>query len=212
MLENLLKEYLADDSKVSEFLEKMKKNKIFLSKEENIDTRYTKMKGEYEAEKAEYAKALKLIETLKTQIQGQDALQTQIANYEQEISDLKANNEQLTRENNLKVALLSGKAKAEDIDYLLFKLSKDENAVEYGENGEVSNVNEIIDNLKKAYPSHFENGAKKVVEKIDLPNDGDKDVKITKEQFDKMNYNQKNELFHKNEELFNKLANGEEGE
>jgi hypothetical protein len=212
MLEKLLKEYLADDSKVSEFLEKMKKSKIFLSKEENIDTRYTKMKGEYEAEKAEYAKALKLIETLKAQTQGQDALQTQIANYEQEISDLKANNKQLTRENNLKVALLSGKAKAEDIDYLLFKLSKDENAVKYGENGEVSNVNEIIDNLKKAYPSHFENGAKKVVEKIDLPNDGDKDVKITKEQFDKMNYNQKNELFHKNEELFNKLANGEEGE
>lgn len=212
MLEKLLKEYLADDSKVSEFLEKMKESKIFLSKEENIDTRYTKMKGEYESEKAEYAKALKLIETLKAQTQGQDALQTQIANYEQEISDLKANNEQLTRENNLKVALLSGKAKAEDIDYLLFKLSKDENTVKYGENGEVSNVNEIIDNLKKAYPSHFENGAKKVVEKIDLPNDGDKDVKITKEQFDKMNYNQKNELFHKNEELFNKLANGEEGE
>lgn len=149
MLEKLLKEYLADDSKVSEFLEKMKESKIFLSKEENIDTRYTKMKGEYEAEKAEYAKALKLIETLKAQTQGQDALQTQITNYEQEISDLKANNEQLTRENNLKVALLSGKAKAEDIDYLLFKLSKDENAVKYGENGEVSNVNEIIDNLKK---------------------------------------------------------------
>ena len=143
MLEKLLKEYLADDSKVSEFLEKMKESKIFLSKEENIDTRYTKMKGEYEAEKAEYAKALKLIETLKAQTQGQDALQTQITNYEQEISDLKANNEQLTRENNLKVALLSGKAKAEDIDYLLFKLSKDENAVKYGENGEVSNVNEI---------------------------------------------------------------------
>ena len=212
MLEKLLKEYLADDSKVSEFLAKMKESKIFLSKEENIDTRYTKMKGEYEAEKAEYAKALKLIETLKAQTQGQDALQTQITNYEQEISDLKANNEQLTRENNLKVALLSGKAKAKDIDYLLFKLSKDENAVKYGENGEVSNVNEIIDNLKKAYPSHFENGAKKVVEKIDLPNDGDKDLKITKEQFDKMNYNQKNELFHKNEELFNKLANGEERE
>lgn len=212
MLEKLLKEYLVDDSKVSEFLEKMKESKIFLSKEENIDTRYTKMKGEYEAEKAEYAKALKLIDTLKAQTQGQDALQTQIANYEQEISDLKANNKQLTRENNLKVALLSGKAKAEDIDYLLFKLSKDENAVKYGENGEVSNVNEIIDNLKKAYPSHFESGAKRVVDKIDLPNDGDKDVKITKEQFDKMNYNQKNELFHKNEELFNKLANGEEGE
>lgn len=212
MLEKLLKEYLADDSKVSEFLEKMKESKIFLSKEENIDTRYTKMKGEYEAEKAEYAKALKLIETLKAQTQGQDALQTQIANYEQEISDLKANNERLTRESNLKVALLSGKAKAEDIDYLLFKLSKDENAVKYGENGEVSNVNEIIDNLKKAYPSHFENGAKKIVEKIDLPNDGDKDVKITKEQFDKMNYNQKNELFQKNKELFEKLANGEEGE
>ena len=212
MLEELLKEYLADDSKVSEFLEKMKESKIFLSKEENIDTRYTKMKGEYEAEKAEYAKALKLIETLKAQTQGQDALQTQITNYEQEISDLKANNEQLKRENNLKVALLSGKAKAEDIDYLLFKLSKDENAVKYGENGEVSNVNEIIDNLKKACPSHFENGAKKVVEKIDLPSDGDKDVKITKEQFDKMNYNQKNELFQKDKELFEKLANGEEGE
>ena len=40
MLEDLLKEYLADDSKVSEFMEKMKASKIFTTKEENIDTRY----------------------------------------------------------------------------------------------------------------------------------------------------------------------------
>ncbi len=211
MLEDLLKEYLADDSKVSEFMEKMKASKIFTTKEENIDTRYSKMKGDYEAEKAEHQKAMELINTLKAQTKGQEVLQAKINEYENEISSLKANNAQLTRENNLKVALLSGKAKADDIDYLLFKLSKDENSVKYGENGEITNTNEIIEGLKKAYPSHFECGAKKVVEKIELPNDDKKD-RVTKEQFDKMNYNQKNELFHKNEELFNKLANGEEGE
>lgn len=212
MLEKLLKEYLADDSKVSEFLAKMKEQKIYLSKEENMDTRYSKMKNDFESEKAEHAKAIELINTLKEQSKGQEALQSKISTYESQIAKLKESNAQLTRENNLKVALLSGKAKSEDIDYLLFKLSKDENAVKYDENGEVANRKEIIDSLKKSYPSHFENGAQKVVEKVDLPKDGGQKQKITKEQFDKMSYNDKNELYKTNKELFEQLANGTEGE
>ena len=82
MLEDLLKEYLADDSKVSEFMEKMKASKIFTTKEENIDTRYSKLKGDYDAEKAEHQKAMELINTLKAQTKGQEVLQAKINEYE----------------------------------------------------------------------------------------------------------------------------------
>ena len=43
MLKNLLKKYLNDDAKVDEFLNDMKSNKIYLSNEENIDRRYSKI-------------------------------------------------------------------------------------------------------------------------------------------------------------------------
>lgn len=49
MLQELLKEYLGEDVKVTEFLNKMKEKKIYTSNEENIDTRYSKLKGDFEA-------------------------------------------------------------------------------------------------------------------------------------------------------------------
>lgn len=209
MLKELLKTYLLEDDKVSQFMNDMKAKKIFTASEENLDKRYSKLKSEMESKTQEHQEALNLIEQLKQTNAGNEMLQSKITEYETTISSLKAKNQELARENSLKVALLSSKAKSDDIDYLMFKLAQDENALKVNENGEVTNVEEVINSLKTNYPSHFEVGAKKKVDVSKLEQNTEKKETISKEQFDKMGYNQKVELYNTNKELYDQLKKGE---
>lgn len=209
MLKELLKKYLVEDGKVNSFLDEMKASKIFTASEENLDTRYNQLKGKMSAKEQEHQEALNLIEQMKQASAGQDALQSKITEYETTIASLQAKNTQLARENSLKVALLSNKAKGDDIDYLMFKLSQDENALKVDEEGAITNIDEVINGLKTNYPTHFEAGAKKKVEVTSLPSGDDKKETITKEQFNAMSYNQRNELYNSNKALYQELSKGE---
>lgn len=210
MFKDLLKKYINDETQIDAFLNDMKSNKIYLSAEENIDKRYGKLKNDYTAKETELANALAQVEQFKHANADVTAVQNQLAQLQADNAKLQADNKQLKQENALKVTLLSGKAKADDIDYLLFKLSKDENAVKYNDDGEITNEKEILDSLKKTYPSHFEGGASKVVDVKNLPDDDNENPTITKERFDKMGYAEKNKLFNENKELYDKLNKGEE--
>lgn len=209
MLKKLLKQYLGEDEKVTQFMNDMKSNKIYLSREENIDTRYSKLQNDLNTKTSEHQKALDLIEELKATNEGNETLQGQIAQYKAKIQELEAKNKEIARDNAIKIALLSNKAKAEDIDYLMYKLSKDEETLKFDENGELTNMAELIDSMKVNYSNHFEVGAKKKVDVQKLPKDDGNDETVTKEQFDKMGYQEKNKLFHENKELFDKLSKGE---
>lgn len=210
MLKDLLKKYLNDDDKVIQFLDEMKASKIYTSNEENIDRRYAKLQGDYTTKETELADALKQIETFKQANADVTAVNAKLAEAQNEIARLNGVNKQLAQENELKVTLLSSKAKADDIDYLLFKLSKDENAVKYDDNGKITNGKEIVESLKKTYPSHFEDGSKRQVDVKQLPDDDNNSPTITKERFDKMGYHEKNKLYNENKELYDKLNKGEE--
>lgn len=207
MLKELLTKYLADDAKVTEFLEEMKANKIFTAGEENLDKRYSKLKGEFDAKDAEYQQAQALIEELKQTNSNNEGLQSKITEYETTIATLKAENAKLEQENNLKVALLANKAKPEDIDYLMFKISTGDTEVKVDDKGEITNLKDLVDGLKKNYPTHFETEAKKKIEVNTLPEDKDEPDTITKEQFEKMSYAERNKLYHENKELYDKLYN-----
>lgn len=209
MLKELLKKHLVDDAKVAQFLEEMKASNVYLSREENIDTRYAKLQKEMSAKNAEHQQALELIEQLKATNQGNEALQQKVSQYEATIADLQAKNKEMARDSAIKMALLNSKAKADDIDYLMFKLSKDEEALKVNEEGEITNLNELVEGMKTSYPSHFELGAKKKVDVQSLPSENTKTNAITKEQFDKMGYQAKNKLFHENKELYDELSKGE---
>lgn len=207
MLKELLTKYLADDAKVTEFLDEMKANKIFTVGEENLDKRYSKLKGEFDAKDAEYKQAQALIEELKQTNSNNEGLQSKITEYETTIATLKAENAKLEQENNLKVALLANKAKPEDIDYLMFKISTGDSEVKVDDKGEITNLKDLVDGLKKNYPTHFETEAKKKIEVNKLPEDKDEPDTITKEQFEKMGYAERNKLYHENKELYDKLYN-----
>lgn len=205
----LVKKYVADDAKSQAFLDEMKASKFYLSSEENLDKRYNKLKSDNDALNAEHTKSLELIEQLKQGSADNQAMQARIAEYEKTIQGLQAEKLELEKDNALKVALLSNKAKGDDIDYLMFKLKNSDKEIKFNDKGEISNINDLMDAMKKSYPNNFEASARKVVEVKDLPDDESQEPKITKELFDKMGYNERNKLFNENKALYDKL-NSEE--
>ena len=204
-LQELIKRYLDDDTKVNEFLEEMKANKIYTASEENLDTRYSKLKGEFDIKSKEHKEANKLIAELKKSNQGNEELQKSISTHEARIAELEAENNQLKLDNAIKVELLNAKAKGDDLDYLMFKIKQNNEKLSLTENGELKGFD--VEEIKTAYPSNFEVETKKVVDVNNLPKIDTSDNTITKEQFDKMGYKERTKLFNDNPEVYNELKN-----
>lgn len=206
MLKELLKTYGLDDEKVASFLGEMKAKKIFTASEENLDRRYSKLQADFTAKSQEHQQALELIEQLKGDASLNAEVQAKLSTYEAKIAELENQNKEIAKENAIKMALLASKAKNDDIDYLMFKLSRDESALKVDENGEITNLNELVENMQKAYPTHFEKGAKKIVQTHELPTNDEQKPSISKEQFNKMSYRKQVELFNENPDLYNELT------
>lgn len=203
-LQELLKKYLEDD-KITELLEEMKTNKIFTASEENLDTRYSKLKGDFDAKDGELVKANELIAELKKSSKGNEDLQAKITNYDTEIAQLKAENEQLKIDNAIKVELLGGQAKASDLDYLMFKIKQEYKDLKLDEDGKIKGFE--VSDIKTAYPGNFEVESKKEVDVNNLPSIDGEETTITKEQFDKMGYMEKNKLYQEDPETYKALKN-----
>lgn len=211
MLQDLLKEFLVDDTKVNQFLEKMKSEKIYTSKEENMDTRYPKLKSDYEALVTKDEQSQKLIDELKKTNGDNEGLQAKISEYEGKIAELEKQNEALTIDNAIKFGLLSKGAKADDIDYLIYRIKQGDNELKLDKDGNVKGLDNIIDDIQKTCSSNFEDKSKKKVDVKELPEGDDKKNTITKEMFAKMGYKERNKLYQENKELYEQL-NSKEGE
>ena len=110
-LQELIKKHFGDDeAKATAFLDEMKENKIYTASEENLDTRYSKLKGDFDAKTKEYDESQNLIAELKKASKGNEEMQTKFTEYESKVAQLQAENEQLKIENALKVELLGAKA------------------------------------------------------------------------------------------------------
>lgn len=203
MLQKLLKEFLGDDAKVTEFLNKMKENKIYTSSEENIDTRYTKLKGDFEALTTKEKEAQDLITELKNS-NGAD-LQAKITEYETKIADLEKQNAEMTIDNEIKFGLLAKGAKASDIDYLMFKIKQGDNELKLDKDGKVKGLEHIITDCQKVYSSNFEDKSKRKVDVIDLPQDNEHKDTMTKAEFLKKPYAERVQFANDNPEAFNEL-------
>lgn len=204
-LQELIKKHFGDDeAKLNTFLEDMKTNKIFTASEENLDTRYSKLKGDFEAKTKEYDESQNLIAELKKASKGNEEMQTKFTEYESKVAELQAENEQLKIENALKVELLGAKAKASDLDYLMFKYKQENNEITLDDNGKIKGFD--IEKIKTAYPNNFEVESKKEVDVNNLPNINDKQSTITKEDFQKMGYQERNKLYLEDKELYTELS------
>lgn len=209
MLHDLLIKHIGDEAKVAEIEKDMKENKIYLSNEENIDTRYKKSKADNDVLSAENAKLKSQIEGLTKANGGNEELQGKITQYEEKIAEQEAQLKQLQAESAVKFELLAKGAKASDMDYLLFK-AKQLGELKLDKEGNVKGLNDLVENLKKTCQSNFEESSKKKFDVKKLPNDDEKKDVITKERFDKMGYQEKNKLYQENKELYEQLRNGKE--
>lgn len=204
-LNEILKSQGLTDEQIETVTGEMKQNKIFTSAEENIDIRHRKLQDDFTAKDAEHKEALALIEQLRTENEGNAALQEQITGFNTRIAQLEAENAAIKAETAAKMALLDGKAKAEDIDYLIFSFKKaNEGKLELDENGKIKGLD--IEALKTAHPNNFETETIKKVEPHKLGKGDPTETTITKEQFDKMSYKERVDLFSKDPATYDKFT------
>lgn len=194
-----------DEEQVKAIKAAMKENKVFTAGEENLDIRYGKLKTDFDGVNGQLSEAQKLIEEMKKSEGANENLQAKIAEYEGRITELEAEKAQVETEAALKVALLE--ANAEDIDYLTFKI-REKGEIELGDDGKVKGIDDTIAALKTQFPNQFKGeGNRKVLEnKLE---EGENKNTVTPDQFRKMGYQQRVDLFNKNPELYETLSKGE---
>lgn len=203
-LEEILKSQGLTDEQVQTVVGEMKQNKIFTSGEENIDVRYKKLQGDFEAQKTQYGEAQTLIEQLRADNASNEGLQQQIEAFNGRIAQLEAENAQIKAEATAKFALLDGKARTEDVDYLIYQLKKaNDGKLELDDSGKIKGLD--IDALKTAHPNNFEQQAQKKIEPNKLNKNTENSSTVTKEQFRKMSYKERSELYENDRETYEKL-------
>ena len=190
-LNEIMKANGIEDDVISKITSEMKSNGIYLSKENNIDFRYNKLKTENE-------NATQTINELQAKLVEVDNLQKQLESLQNE-------NVKIKLDSALDRALVE--AKVQDVDYLKYKIKeKNPNGLKLDENGKLESLNTILDDLKVQFPNQFIK-TEKVIEEQKLPeDDNDKGSSITKEQFDKMNYHDKVKLYQENKEQYEELS------
>ena len=154
-----LKELLESLGYTAEQIEKiltgMKENKIYTSAEENIDERYSKLKGQHDDASKQLGDANKLIETLQKAAKGNEDLQAKIADYQKQAEEAEKRAAKAERDSAIKVELLAKGAVPEDIDYLIFRLENGDAEVKMGEDGKLSGMDDAVKALKTQFPKQF---------------------------------------------------------
>lgn len=189
------------DEQVKAITNDMKKNKIYTAGEENLDIRYNELKGKLESRGKEYVEATALIEQLKKDNAGNEALQEKIKEYDEKTAQLQSELTTTKIEAALKVALLE--AKGVDIDYLSYKI-KQAGELKLTDEGKLKGFDTMLANLKQEYPNQFA-GERKVVEENRLPEGDGKAQAITKQDILNKPYAERAKFYEDNPEVYNEI-------
>ena len=147
-------------------------DKIMAENGKDIETHKAngdKAAADLAAKTKEHDEALALIEELKGKSAGNEELQKSIADYDAKLAKLAEENAQLRIDKALEIAFLENKAKASDIDYLMFKIKAEHKDLTLDENGKVKGIDDIMSGAKTAYAGNFEAATKKKYEPNPLP-------------------------------------------
>lgn len=147
------KEYLISkgltDEQANTVVDGMPANKLYISSEENLDIRYSKLKADLEQAKGDLAAANKLVGDLKKDNANVEALQTKVIAYEAQVAKLEI--ERATERKSYAIKEALTKAGATDIDYLMFKLGD----VELDKDGNIKDLDNKVKSLKETTPTFF---------------------------------------------------------
>ena len=132
--------------------------------------KYTALEELLNKKDTDLTDAQKLIEGLKESAGKGEDMAAKIAEFETTIRDQQEELKKAKTESALKIELLSAGAKADDIDYLLFKLGNDSDfKAELDENGKLKGIDEKMKTLKTIYPNQFEAQTSKKIDENNLP-------------------------------------------
>lgn len=132
--------------------------------------KYTALEELLNKKDSDLTDAQKLIEGLKESAGKGEDMAAKIAEFETTIRNQQEELKKAETESALKIELLSAGAKADDIDYLLFKLGNDSDfKAELDENGKLKGIDEKMKNLKTIYPNQFEAETSKKIDENNLP-------------------------------------------
>ena len=137
----------------------MKENKLYLSSEENIDIRYSKLKGDHDTKIKELEGANELIKQLQDSAKDNENIQTKISEYETQIRQLQEDAAKAKLDYAIKAGLLERNVNPESMDFLLFKINQDNKELKFGENDKLEGID--FDEIRTKYATHFkqeENG------------------------------------------------------
>ncbi len=152
-LEQILKAQGLSEEQIKTIMDGMKQNKIFTASEENLDTRYSKLKTDHDGVVNQLDEANKLIEQLKNGTKEDESLQGKITEYETTVDTLQKQLAQEKLDSAVKIALLESGCK--DVDYVTFKL-KEKGELSLEETGKVKGMEDKLAALKTQFPTMFE--------------------------------------------------------
>lgn len=197
-LQELLKARGMTDEVIAEVMADMKTNKIFTAGEENLDIRYGKLKGQFDELTGKHTAAEARIAELMQSAEGNETLQTALAAEKAQTEALRKELEQTRLKSAVKVALLE--AKANDIDYMTFKL-EEKGELALDENGKIKDWEDKIAGLKTQFPAQFEGSGAKKVEPNKLP-ESDNNGGLTRNDVLKKPYAERAKLYNENPEAY----------
>lgn len=203
-LQEILKSQGLSDEQIKTITGEMKQNKVYTAGEENLDIRYKDLQTKFEGKDKEHQEASALIEQLKKDNAGNEALQGKITEYETKMTALQSELEQTKVDAALKVALLE--AKVVDVDYLTFKI-KEKGEIKLTEDGKVKGIEDTITAMKTQYPSQFSSESKKKIDENKLPGSDEQRNDMTKADLLKKSYNERLKIYQENPEAFNQIMN-----
>ncbi len=217
---DFLKEILGDDL-YTQFAEKInahngnEANKDKQIKIGNLGSGEYVGKGKYDAlnelltgKQTELDTANGLIAELKKGTKGNEELQSKIGGYETQVAELQKQLAETKIRSAVKVALLA--AKALDVPYLSFKLDEKLKAegrtLELDENENIKGWDDLLSGLKTQLPTQFESARNSNIDPNPLPQPNNNGSGVTKEQFDKMGYQNRLKLKQEQPEVYAQMT------
>ncbi len=147
---------IVGEEQATSILNGMKENKFYISANENVDERYSKLKGQKEDLEVQLGTANSTIADLKKATKGNDDLQKKVTDYEAQIQVLQQESEakvkNLTLDHAIEKLLTTNNAK--HIDLLKAQFKRDE--LEIGEDGSIKGLDDQFKTIKESYADLFQ--------------------------------------------------------
>lgn len=201
-MKELLTQAGLNDEQISGVLAAMKEAKVYTTKEENIDQRYAKLKTQKEDLKAQLDAANGTIEELKQSNLTNAELQAQVEAHKAKVLEIETAAKEKVRNLTLDNAINAKLGEFDSKYHALLIKAFDRDTMQVAEDGTIAGLDEQYNNIKDTYKDLLHPNVSGRTPQN--PTGGNKG--ITKEDFAKMSYKDRMDLFNTSPDTYNQLT------